>query len=134
MSKKILVLLAMLIAAQAQALTLKTPNRVKTNADKLVFEFSDPMIALGQTERDAKDIPIEFSPAVKCEWRWLNQKVLGCFLGQNALKPETEYTIRFGTFTGLDGQKISPKKAGFTTPAIAVEKIKSHLDRKRNNL
>lgn len=129
MSKKILVLLAMLIAAQAQALTLKTPNRVKTNADKLVFEFSDPMIALGQTERDAKDIPIEFSPAVRCEWRWLNQKVLGCFLGQNALKPETEYTIRFGTFTGLDGQKISPKKAGFTTPAIAVEKIKSHLDR-----
>lgn len=129
MSKKFLVLLALLVAAPAQALTLKTPTRVKTNADKLVFEFSDSMIALGQTERDAKDIPIKFSPAVKCEWRWLNQRALGCFLGQNALKPETEYRIEFGTFTALDGQKITPKKAAFSTPAIAVDKSKSRLDR-----
>ena len=132
MSKKFLVLLALLMPVSAQALTLKTPNRVKTDADKLVFEFSDAMIALGQTERDAKDIPIEFSPAVKCEWRWLNQKALGCFLGQNTLKPETKYIMTFGTFTALDGQKISPKKASFATPEITVNKNRSRFDRFEN--
>ena len=132
MSKKFWVLLALLMPLSAQALTLKTPNRVKIDADKLVFEFSDAMIALGQMERDAKDIPIEFSPAVKCEWRWLNQKALGCFLGQNALKPETKYTMTFGTFAALDGQKISPKKASFTTPEITVNKNRSRFDRFEN--
>ena len=42
-------------------------------ADKIVFEFNRPVVALGEMERDADQVPIEIKPRLNCRWRWLNQ-------------------------------------------------------------
>lgn len=51
-------------------------------ADKIVFEFNRPVVALGEMERDPDQIPIDIKPKLNCRWRWLNQSSLACILGE----------------------------------------------------
>lgn len=132
MSKIIFVLLLSLMPAPAQALTLKTPDWVNFDTDKLIFEFSEPMISFGRMERSVKDVPIEISPSIGCEWRWLNRKTLACFFEAKRLKPATEYTMSFGTFTAADGQTFSPEQAAFRVPEITVVKEQSRFYQFKN--
>ena len=39
---------------------------------QVVFQFDRPVVPIGRMERDARDIPIAITPALACEWRWLN--------------------------------------------------------------
>lgn len=44
--------------------------------------------------RTPEEIPIEISPPLKCEWRWLNTSALACQLcEEDALKPATRYEL-----------------------------------------
>ena len=132
MSKIIFVLLMSLMSAPARALTLKTPDWIDFDTEKLIFEFSEPMISFGRMERNAKDVPIEISPSIGCEWRWLNRKTLACFFDVKKLKPATEYTMNFGTFTAADGKTFSPKQAVFRVPEVTVVKEQSRFYQFKN--
>jgi len=35
-------------------------------------------------ERNANDIPVDISPPLNCEWRWLNTSALACQLREEA--------------------------------------------------
>ena len=74
--------------------------------DKIVFEFNRPVVALGEMERGADQIPIEIKPALNCRWRWLNQTSLACILGEKDRLAAAElYKIRVKPeFRALSGE------------------------------
>ena len=61
---------------------------------QIVFQFNQPVVAVGRMERSAEEIPISITPDPGCEWRWLNTSALACQLGEeNPLAPATRYRI-----------------------------------------
>jgi len=61
---------------------------------QIVFHFNRPVVPVGRMERSADEIPIEITPALACEWRWLNTSALACQLTeQQQLRPATRYAI-----------------------------------------
>ncbi|MGH8311650.1 MAG: Ig-like domain-containing protein [Gammaproteobacteria bacterium] len=85
---------------------------------EIVLQFDRPMVALGNMARSAKTIPVHITPALSCEWRWLNSDELACRLpGQQHLRPATRYTIQVGTgLTALDDSHLNkPVTDTFTT-------------------
>ena len=81
--------------------------------DKIVFEFSEPVVSLGKMERSDNQVPIDIKPRLNCQWRWLNQSSLGCFLSSNdGLKPSTSYQIDvLKGFTALSGAQMASKQS-----------------------
>ncbi|MBO4643321.1 MAG: hypothetical protein J5716_01790 [Alphaproteobacteria bacterium] len=102
MSKKIFFLFALMLfsfsaaAAESELSVVRVIPQGKgiKNADKIVFEFNQPVVPLGEMERTADQIPIKIKPALNCQWRWLNQSSLACILGEkDRMKPATAYRI-----------------------------------------
>lgn len=61
---------------------------------QIVFQFSNPVVALGRMERSAKEVAITITPQLPCEWRWLNTSALSCNLAEkDRPKEATRYTI-----------------------------------------
>lgn len=81
-------------------------------AEKIVFQFNQPVAALGKMERDSSEIPIRIKPALDCEWRWMNQSALACFLPSGrGMKAATAYDITvFPEFKSLSGNKSAGKQ------------------------
>jgi len=77
-------------------ITRITPSGTDVPAGRqIVITFNQAVVPLGKMERDAADIPITITPALQCEWRWLNTTSLACQLNHNsALKPATRYDMR----------------------------------------
>jgi alpha-2-macroglobulin len=88
-----------LIAQPAVSDTLKIRRMTPTGLDvptgqQIVITFNQPVVPLGRMERDATEIPITITPALQCQWRWLNSTNLACQLDdENALKPATRYEV-----------------------------------------
>ena len=65
-----------------------------TTTQQIVLTFDRAVVPLGKMERQAADIPINITPALNCQWRWLNTTSLACQLDwNNGLKPATRYKI-----------------------------------------
>ena len=61
---------------------------------QIVIQFNRPVVAIGRMERTAGEIPVEITPKLECEWRWLNTSALSCNLDEkNQLKAATSYKI-----------------------------------------
>ena len=72
-----------------------TPDGEDVPASKqLVIQFSRPVVPIGKMERDAAEIPVIISPAIACEWRWINTASLACNLPDKApLIEATKYSV-----------------------------------------
>ena len=72
-----------------------TPNGLDVAAERqIVFQFDRDVVPVGRMDRTSDEIPIEISPALNCEWRWLNTRALACQLKQaDAMKAATRYRI-----------------------------------------
>ncbi|MEJ0009707.1 MAG: MG2 domain-containing protein [Alphaproteobacteria bacterium] len=72
-----------------------TPDGEDVPAGKqVVIEFNRPVVPVGRMERTAAELPIIVTPALKCEWRWINTSSLACNLPDAApLQPATRYTL-----------------------------------------
>lgn len=97
-----------------------TPSgaNVPSSSQEIVIKFDRDMVALGNMARKPDEIPIDSSPALDCEWRWLTNDELACRLpGEQHLRPATHYTLHLGTgLAALDGSRLAaPVTAGFTT-------------------
>ncbi len=61
---------------------------------QIVIQFNQPVVPLGRMERDKKEIPIEITPELKGQWRWLNTSSLAYQLdNKNALQYATRYSV-----------------------------------------
>lgn len=72
-----------------------TPDGEDVPASKqLVIQFNRPVVPIGKMERSAAEIPIIITPALECEWRWINTSALSCNLPDKApLQEATRYSI-----------------------------------------
>ena len=102
MSKRICVLLALFFLSspafsEENALFVRRmvpQGKGIGETDKIVFEFNQPVVPLGEMERAPDQIPVKIKPDLKCQWRWLNQTSLACVTGEkDKMKPATAYKI-----------------------------------------
>ena len=72
-----------------------TPDGEDVPAGKqIVIQFDRPVVPIGKMERPSSEIPVIITPAIACEWRWLNTSALACNLPAKApLKEATHYTL-----------------------------------------
>ena len=72
-----------------------TPEGDDVPAEKqIVITFDRDVVPLGRMERSAAEIPVTLSPALKCDWRWINTSALACNLPDAApLQQATRYTL-----------------------------------------
>ena len=72
-----------------------TPDGEDVPAGKqIVIQFDRPVVPIGKMERPSSEIPVIITPAIACEWRWLNTSALACNLPDKApLKEATHYTL-----------------------------------------
>ena len=94
-----LVLLAAAAAAHAQSrpLTITGVNPSGTNVSpgrQVVIQFNRAVVPIGRMDRTVEEIPVEITPPLACQWRWLDTSALACQLGDGQqLKLATRYTI-----------------------------------------
>lgn len=61
---------------------------------QMVFQFDRPVVPIGRMERDSDYIPVSITPALNCEWRWLNTSALACQLREeDKMKQATLYNV-----------------------------------------
>ncbi len=72
-------------------LTRVTPDGEDVLAgNQVVFQFNRPVVPVGRMERDASEIPVDITPALK----WMNTSALACQLDdENRLRKATKYTV-----------------------------------------
>ncbi len=90
---------------------------------QIVFQFNQPVVPVGEMKRNAADIPITITPALICQWHWLNTSALACELDQsNKLKSATKYKILVQPgITTEDGRTLAqPRQHQFTTQRPSV--------------
>lgn len=47
---------------------------------QIVIQFNCPVAPVGRMERTASELPIILTPALPCDWRWINTSALACNL------------------------------------------------------
>lgn len=72
-----------------------TPDGEDVPAGKqIVVQFNRSVVPVGKMERESSEIPVITSPALPCEWRWINASALACNLPDKApLQLATEYRL-----------------------------------------
>jgi uncharacterized protein YfaS (alpha-2-macroglobulin family) len=99
---KAIALLGIGLAAVAQqgaraplAITGITPANANVPAGRqIVIQFNRAVVPIGRMERTAAEIPIDITPPLKCQWRWLDTSALACQLGDGEqFTLATRYTL-----------------------------------------
>jgi uncharacterized protein YfaS (alpha-2-macroglobulin family) len=91
---------------------------------EIVVQFDRAMVPLGRMGRPSGSVPVTVTPALPCQWRWLDTERLSCRLpGQDRFRPATRYRIRVGAqLTALDGARLGEEEsATFTTETPRVQ-------------
>ncbi len=63
-----------------------TPFTMKVSSDEITFQFNERIRKL-----DVNNIPISFSPALSCQWVWMNDQILRCILDQYEFEYNEEH-------------------------------------------
>ena len=76
-------------------ITRITPSGEDVPAGRqIVLQFNRAVVPIGRMDRKSEEIPIQITPEVKCQWRWLNTTALACQLGdKNTLSKATKYKL-----------------------------------------
>jgi uncharacterized protein YfaS (alpha-2-macroglobulin family) len=96
-------LLAVASAALAQTAADLRPLRITgitpsgsnvPEGRQIVVQFNRPVVPIGRMDRTAAEIPIAITPALDCQWHWLDTSALACQLGDDdAFALATRYTV-----------------------------------------
>ncbi|RBP52756.1 hypothetical protein DFR28_101139 [Arenicella xantha] len=108
-----------------------TPHgeQVPISNRQVVFKFNQPVVPVGDMQRESASIPITFQPAVNCEWLWLDTSSLACQLKKrDQLRLATRYliTVNPGITTVAGDAMSSPQTFEFTTIRPAVSRVYLH--------
>lgn len=104
-----------------------TPEGNNTyEADQIVLEFDHDMVPLGDAAVKEEDLPIQISPTIKCDWRWLNTKTLACQVHhETQLTKATKYKVTIKpTLKSADGHVLDKEYVHeFTTSLPAYSYV-----------
>jgi len=98
-SRSLLASLLLLAGGAAQAGSLAIQRVTPEGEDvkdsrQIVIAFDRAVVPLGRMEREASEVPVTITPAVRCDWRWLDPQLLACNLpAEEKLRPATRYEI-----------------------------------------
>jgi uncharacterized protein YfaS (alpha-2-macroglobulin family) len=98
-------------------------DQVPPPGRQIVVTFDRPVTTLGLMAVDAAHAP-RISPAVNCQWHWLDSRSLACELNAaQALAPATRYTVTVAAgITAQDGATLrDPYHWSFTTERPAIK-------------
>jgi alpha-2-macroglobulin len=102
-----------------------TPNGKDVPASRqIVVQFDKDVVALGKMDRKSSEIPIEISPKLECEWRWLNLSALSCQLNEKTrLKKATKYVVKVnkGFKTTNNIEMLNSYRSSFITQRPKVK-------------
>lgn len=90
-----------------------TPTGDGVPASKqIVIEFNRPVVPIGKMDRTADELGITITPALNCQWTWLNTSSLACNLDdKDAMAQSTRYKLSIQPkITAEDGAKVSDIK------------------------
>ncbi|MCX7069769.1 MAG: MG2 domain-containing protein [Gammaproteobacteria bacterium] len=69
-------------------------EEVEPSSQQIVLSFDRAVVPLGRMARSADEVPVTITPALPCEWRWLDPQNLACNLPDDAaLTAATRYQI-----------------------------------------
>jgi alpha-2-macroglobulin len=127
---------AAVAAAQPGArapLTITSITPAGTNvpaARQLVIQFNRAVVPVGRMDRTAAEIPIEITPPLNCQWRWLDTSALACQLGDGEeLTLATRYTLNVNqgivaedgaTTVGVRRHEFTTERPRLSYPAFAT--------------
>jgi len=81
-------------------------------SSSVIITFDQPMVALGSVDDAYVQLPIEITPAVKNEWKWLGSRTVEL---QSPLNPATEYQMKIGAIESITGAETKPQDHIFQT-------------------
>lgn len=83
------------VAQEPLRLTGVTPSGTDVAAGRqVVFQFNRAVVPIGRMDRAADQIPIQITPVLACQWRWLDTSALACQLGDgDEFRLATRYSI-----------------------------------------
>ncbi|MFZ1983070.1 MAG: MG2 domain-containing protein, partial [Desulfatitalea sp.] len=111
-------------AAPLKILRITPEGRDVPDGRQIVIEFNRPVVPLGRMERSADELPITVTPALKCQWRWINPSALACQLGdEEQMAPATAYQMTIAPgIRAEDGATLARSiQHSFTTIRPSVE-------------
>jgi uncharacterized protein YfaS (alpha-2-macroglobulin family) len=93
------------------------PSGEVSIAPEMTVTFSQPMVAVTSQEQAAQTVPVQLTPQVKGNWRWLGTKTL-MFDAQQRFPQATKFTavIPAGTKSAVGGTLAKGVSWTFTTP------------------
>ncbi|MBN8537972.1 MAG: large extracellular alpha-helical protein [Deltaproteobacteria bacterium] len=86
---------------------------------QITLTFNQKMVPLGRMERTSKELGIQITPEIECQWRWLDPQVLACELNADKeLTKAQKYTIQLAAgLKSISGSKLeTPFTHSFSTP------------------
>ena len=79
-----------------QVLRITPSGQVESAQRQVVIQFDRPMIVLGAAPPKLDSAPVTITPALQCNWHWVNTSTLACELGEHGSKPHMPGYDRFG--------------------------------------
>ncbi len=101
-------------------------NDVPAGNRQIVFKFNQPVVAIGDMQRQASQIPVTITPQVNCQWMWLDTSSLSCQLNrEDQLQEATKYsvTLNLGIKTVTGSAMSKPLVHTFITQRPKLENI-----------
>nr|NIP39385.1 large extracellular alpha-helical protein [Candidatus Dadabacteria bacterium]NIS09575.1 large extracellular alpha-helical protein [Candidatus Dadabacteria bacterium]NIV43084.1 large extracellular alpha-helical protein [Candidatus Dadabacteria bacterium]NIX16050.1 large extracellular alpha-helical protein [Candidatus Dadabacteria bacterium]NIY22752.1 large extracellular alpha-helical protein [Candidatus Dadabacteria bacterium] len=61
---------------------------------QIVITFNRPVVPIGRMDRKFSELPIDVTPELKCQWRWINTSALACQLDEKSqMSKATRYRL-----------------------------------------
>jgi hypothetical protein len=101
-------------------------NDVPAGNRQIVFKFNQPVVAIGDMQRQASQIPVTITPQVNCQWMWLDTSSLSCQLNrEDQLQEATKYSVTLnpGIKTVTGSAMSKPLVHTFITQRPKLENI-----------
>jgi len=86
-----------------QVLRITPSGDTQSFQRQVVIQFDRPMIVLGAAPPKLESVPVTITPALVCNWHWVNTSSLACELGEHCSEPRSPGYRRFGYQVGQGG-------------------------------
>ncbi|HEY1773003.1 MAG TPA: alpha-2-macroglobulin family protein [Gammaproteobacteria bacterium] len=101
-----------------QVLRITPSGQVESAQRQVVIQFDRPMIVLGAAPPRLDSVPVTITPALDCNWHWVNTSTLACELAEHGSKPHTPGYNRFG---------YQVEQGGFAPATAYIVKVQSGI-------
>lgn len=68
-----------------QVLRITPEGETESTQRQIVIQFDRPMVVLGSVPPKLESVPVTITPALACNWHWVNTSSLACELGEHSI-------------------------------------------------